>query len=54
VLRKQVPALGSDRYMADDIAKSTALVEAGTLQDAAASVLASNPFPNLVEKGHLS
>jgi histidine ammonia-lyase len=54
VLRKQVPALGSDRYMADDIAKSTALVEAGTLQDAAASVLASNPFPNLAEKGHLS
>jgi histidine ammonia-lyase len=54
VLREQVPALGSDRYMADDIAKATALVEAGLLPTTAASVLANNPFPNLAEKGHLS
>src|SRR5207253_9992965 len=54
VLREQVPALGSDRYMADDIAKATGLVEAGTLPATATSVLEDNPFPNLAEKGHLS
>ena len=50
-LREQVPALGSDRYMADDLAKATALVEAGTLPAAAMSALAENPFPILAEKG---
>ena len=59
VLREQVPALGRDRYMADDIAKATALVAAGTLPAAAISVLENNPFPVLVEtrlaeKGPLS
>jgi histidine ammonia-lyase len=53
-LREQVPALGSDRYMADDIAKATALVEAGLLPATAAAVLANNPFPNLAGKGQLS
>ncbi len=54
MLREQVPALGSDRYMADDLAKAAALVAAGTLPAAAMSVLKQNPFPMLVEKGHLS
>jgi len=54
VLREQVPALDSDRYMADDIAKATALVEAGLLPATAVSVLKNNPFPNLAEKGDLS
>ena len=54
VLREQVPALGGDRYMADDLAKATALVAAGTLPAAAMSVLKNNPFPNLAERGHLS
>jgi histidine ammonia-lyase len=53
-LREQVPALGGDRYMADDLAKATALVVAGTLPAAAMSVLKNNPFPNLAERGHLS
>jgi len=47
VLRERVPALGSDRYMADDIAKASALVEAGALPAAARSVLAQDPFPLL-------
>jgi histidine ammonia-lyase len=51
VLREQVPALGHDRYMADDLAKATALVEAGALPAAALSVLPTNPFPTLAEKG---
>jgi histidine ammonia-lyase len=46
-LREQVPALGADRYMADDIAKAKALVEAGKLSAIAMSVLARNPFPIL-------
>jgi histidine ammonia-lyase len=54
-LRAHVPALGADRYMADDLAKATALVEAGALPAAALSMLADNPFPILVsnpaEKG---
>jgi histidine ammonia-lyase len=50
-LRAQVPALGADRYMADDIAKATALVEAGALQAAAVSALQSDPFPRLAESG---
>ena len=54
LLREQVPALGGDRYMADDIAKATALIAAGTLPAAAMSVLKNNPFPNLAERGHLS
>ena len=49
-LREQVPALGGDRYMADDLAKATALVAAGALPAAAMSVLTNNPFPNLAEK----
>jgi histidine ammonia-lyase len=47
VLREQVPALGVDRYMADDLATAAALVEAGTLPAAAISVLEKNPFPIL-------
>jgi histidine ammonia-lyase len=47
MLREQVPALGGDRYMADDIAKATALVAAGTLPAAAIAVLNNNPFPIL-------
>jgi len=54
VLREPVPALGADRYMADDLAKATALVAAGTLPAAAISVLKKNPFPILAEKGHWS
>ena len=46
-LREQVPALGSDRYMADDLAKARALVEEGQLPAAAMAVLAQNPFPTL-------
>jgi histidine ammonia-lyase len=53
VLREQVPALGPDRYMADDLKMATALVEAGALPAAAISVLENNPFPNLAERGHL-
>ncbi|MEH2507807.1 histidine ammonia-lyase [Bradyrhizobium sp. AZCC 1578] len=53
-LREQVPALGGDRYMADDLAQATALVEAGALPTAAMSVLESNPFPILAERGSLS
>ena len=53
-LREQVPALGGDRYMADDLAKATALVAAGALPAAVISVLKNNPFPILAEKGHLS
>src|SRR6185369_8920360 len=44
VLREQVPALGTDRYMADDLAKAAALVEAGALPAAASAVLTQNPF----------
>jgi histidine ammonia-lyase len=54
VLREQVPALGADRYMADDLARAKALIEAGALPAAAVSVLKKNPFPILAEKGHLS
>jgi histidine ammonia-lyase len=46
-LRAQVPALSADRYMADDLARATALVEAGALPAAAMSSLANNPFPIL-------
>jgi histidine ammonia-lyase len=49
VLREQVPALGVDRYMADDLAKATALVESGTLPAVTISVLKDNPFPILAE-----
>ena len=50
-LREEVPALGGDRYMADDLARATALVEAGALPAAAISVLKNDPFPNLAERG---
>jgi histidine ammonia-lyase len=46
-LREQVPQLGADRYMADDITKATVLVESGALPAAATSALRSNPFPRL-------
>jgi histidine ammonia-lyase len=46
-LREQVPQLGADRYMADDITKATALVESGALPAAAIAALQSNPFPRL-------
>ena len=52
VLREQVLPLGGDRYMADDLAKATALVAAGTLPAAVMSVLKKKPFPNLAERGH--
>jgi len=54
LLREQVMALGGDRYMADDLAKAAALVEAGALPTAAISALQNNPFPMLAEKGHFS
>jgi histidine ammonia-lyase len=54
LLREQVAALGPDRYMADDLAKAAALVEAGALPAAAISALQNNPFPMLAEKGHPS
>jgi histidine ammonia-lyase len=50
-LREEVPALGGDRYMADDLASATALVEAGALPAAAISLLENDPFPNLAERG---
>jgi histidine ammonia-lyase len=53
-LREQVPDLRADRYMADDLAKATALVEAGALPAAAISALQTNPFPTLAERGCLS
>jgi histidine ammonia-lyase len=46
-LRAHVPQLHGDRYMADDLAKATRLVEAGALQAAAISALPANPFPIL-------
>jgi histidine ammonia-lyase len=54
VLREQVLALGGDRYMADDLAKATALVAAGALPAAVMMVLKNNPLPILAERGHLS
>jgi histidine ammonia-lyase len=46
-LREQVPVLGADRYMADDLAKTKALIDADALPAVAMSVLAQNPFPVL-------
>ncbi|MGJ5202041.1 histidine ammonia-lyase [Bradyrhizobium sp. HKCCYLR20261] len=46
-LRMHVPALESDRYMADDLAKAAALVTAGALARAAADSLGHDPFPRL-------
>jgi histidine ammonia-lyase len=54
LLRERVPALGADRYMADDLAEARALVEAGALPAAAISALQKDPFPTLAEKGQLS
>jgi len=53
LLREQVPALGSDRYMAGDLAKAAALVAAGTLPAAAISALQNNPFPIFAGNRHL-
>lgn len=50
-LRERVAALGSDRYMADDITKAAALVDAGALLAAALSASPNNPFPTLAEEG---
>ncbi|TPQ31907.1 histidine ammonia-lyase [Bradyrhizobium guangdongense] len=50
-LREQVPALGADRYMAGDITKAAALVDAGALPAAALSASQNNPFPRLAEEG---
>ena len=44
-LREHVPALGADRYMADDLARATALVDADVLPAAAIAVLPNDPFP---------
>jgi len=46
-LREQVPALGDDRYMAGDLAKAAALVEADALPAAALAKLPADPFPKL-------
>jgi histidine ammonia-lyase len=46
-LREHVPALGADRYMADDLARATALVDADVLPAAAIAVLPNDPFPRL-------
>lgn len=46
-LRAHVPALGSDRYMADDLAKAAALVMGGALAAAASGVLGRDLFPKL-------
>ncbi|CCD90646.1 Histidine ammonia-lyase (Histidase) [Bradyrhizobium sp. ORS 375] len=46
-LRKHVPALENDRYMANDLAKAAALVAAGALARAAADSLGRDPFPRL-------
>ena len=46
-LREQVPALGADRYMAGDLAKAAALVEADALPAVAIAALSSDPFPRL-------
>ena len=46
-LRKRVPPLGPDRYMAGDLAAAAKLVESGDLQRAATAVLKSDPFPKL-------
>jgi histidine ammonia-lyase len=46
-LREHVPALGADRYMADDLAKAAALVDADVLPAAAITVLPNDPFPRL-------
>ncbi|CCE10412.1 Histidine ammonia-lyase (Histidase) [Bradyrhizobium sp. STM 3843] len=46
-LRAKVPPLGSDRYMADDIAKAGALVASCALLAAAARALGRDPFPKL-------
>jgi histidine ammonia-lyase len=48
LLRKEVPALGPDRYMAGDIAKATALIEAGALPAATIAALQNDPFPRLL------
>jgi histidine ammonia-lyase len=42
-----VPALGADRYMADDLAKAKTLVEEEQLPAAAMAALTQNPFPRL-------
>jgi histidine ammonia-lyase len=47
VLREQVPALAADRYMAGDLAKAAALVEANALPAAVIAALPTDPFPIL-------
>ena len=46
-LREQVPALGADRYMAGDLDKAAALIEADMLTGVATAALSSDPFPRL-------
>lgn len=48
-LREQVPALAADRYMAGDLGKATALIEAGALPAVALATLSTDPFPRLPE-----
>jgi histidine ammonia-lyase len=45
LLRKSVPRLDGDRYMAPDLAAAAALVRAPALIDAARAHLAADPFP---------
>ena len=47
-LRAEVPMLGADRYMADDLRTAAGLVEDGALLRAARSALSADPFPSLV------
>ncbi|MCP3470606.1 histidine ammonia-lyase [Bradyrhizobium sp. CCGUVB1N3] len=49
-LREEVPALGPDRYMADDLAKAKAMVEADALPRIASASLAKDPFPLLASE----
>jgi histidine ammonia-lyase len=42
-----VPPLGADRYMAGDLAKAAAMIEADALPAAALAVLSTDPFPTL-------
>lgn len=46
-LREKVPALGADRYMADDLAAAAALLGSRELPVAASAALGRDPFPKL-------
>ena len=50
-LRARVPALGPDRYLANDLAAAAALVSGGQVLAAARAELTADPFPSLARKG---